>query len=116
MEERINPDTESIDIDSIYLDVCIFSSQIRTKVTTRGPGNVDSMFRTFKMNFDLLFTLTCDSKDIVEYNKDLVANISKWLSLQTPKPNNKNKYIFDGIKLFDEYKSRLISYKTIGVR
>lgn len=115
MEERINPDTDSIDIYRIYLDVCICSSQIRTKVTTKGPGNIDSMFITFKMNFDLLFTLTCDSKDIVGYNKVLVSNISKWLSLKTPKPKNKNKYMFDGIRLFDEYKSRLISYKIIGV-
>lgn len=114
MNERINPDSDSIDIYRIYLDVCVYSSQIRTKITTYGPGNIDTMFREFKLKFDLLFTLTKDHKDINEYNRELVSKINKWLSIEMPV--KKKKYIFDGISLFNAYKSRLISYKIIDLR
>jgi hypothetical protein len=114
MEERIDPEQKNKDVYGIYFEVCVYSSTIRTKITTNAPGNIDSMFRKFKLNFDLLYMLTGDNKDIVSYDNDLILSIREWLEQSIPGVKDKKiPYIKQGMRYFEDYKKCLISYNII---
>lgn len=111
MEEKITPIKDNINIYKLYFDVCSLASEIRTIITIRKPGNLTAMFYDFKEKFDLLYSITCDHNEIRNNDQELLKDIDIWLSLRGK--SKSEKYKMHGIELFENYKSRLISYKII---
>lgn len=91
-------------------------TDLNTKLTLKTPGRTYTKLRTFKFNFDYLFTLSSKRKEI---NTGLKDNIRVWLDMDVPFSSAGNidtDYIRAGMKLFllygDElYKIGMVTYK-----
>ena len=114
MDQKIAVDKNNGDVYNIFMDVCFSSTNIRTIATSCAPiGNLRLPFKTFKFNFDILYTITCDNKELIKNDKQLLADILKWLSRTKKQPEK--KYMLYGIDLFYKYKEKLISYKVVYI-
>ncbi len=81
---------------------------LRMMLISGMPGNPVNVFeREFKKNFYALFLLTCDKKEL---NKETVAKTRSWLNT-AHKP--KDKDMFDGLDIFDVYKSELFKVSVL---
>ena len=95
------------DIETTFKDVSILSAQIRNILTTGIGGNPIPLYVDFKRNFDFLFTMSSDHKDIRK--KELLEEIIIWRD----KPGISVPEIQKGLKLFENYKSLLFDGKLL---
>lgn len=96
------------------MDVCVDATTLRTKITSGTKTNaLIKPLKHFKFNFDLLYTITCDNKELIKNDTVLIEKIKKWMTYKKKHPSE--QLIEHGLDLFYEYKLKLISYKIINV-
>lgn len=91
-------------------------ADLNTKLTLKTPGRTYTKLRSFKFNFQYLFTLSSRQDEIEEPLKN---NIRTWLEMEVTFEKNgdiKLDYIRAGLKLFSMYadelkRAGLITYK-----
>lgn len=114
MEDKIAVGQNNSDIYDVFIRVCVDATNVRSCISNNGtPAALKQPYTVFKYNFDLLYTITGDNKDLIEYNPELLARIEQLLSKKNKVPTM--KIIIYGLNLFYQYKRHLVSYKIVNV-
>ena len=103
-------------IGYLFNATCFCETDLNVKITMNTPGRTYTKLRSFKFNFNYLFTLSSRLKDIDETIKN---NVGVWLDMNVPYGKHGDvdmDYIRAGLKLFSMYgtelkKAGLITYK-----
>jgi hypothetical protein len=89
------------DIETVFKDISILSARIRNILTTGIGGNPIPLYVEFKGQFDFLFCMSSDHKNIREM--ELKGEIVAWRD----KAGISYPQIIQGLKLFEQYKTEL---------
>ena len=100
----------------LFNTTCFCETDLNMKITMKTPGRTYTKLRSFKFNFNYLFTLSSKLKEIDDKIKN---NVSMWLNMDVPYGKDGDvdmDYIRAGLKLFSMYgnelkKVGLITYK-----
>lgn len=103
-------------IGYLFNVTCFCETDLNTKLTLKTPGRTYTKLRSFKFNFQYLFTLSSKRKEIDDTVKN---NIRTWLEMDVPYDKSGEieiDYIKAGLKLFSKYgdelhKIGIITYK-----
>lgn len=109
IDTTITPEIKNDDLYNAYLRCCLAASYLRNNVTCKRKVS-NSAFKNFKGNFDFLFILTSNRKQL--RNKTIMKPIKEWLLLNTHRATVElsNK----GIELFVKYQQLLIDEGLIN--
>lgn len=95
---------------------CFCETDLNTKITMKTPGRTYTKLRSFKFNFNYLFTLSSKRKEMDDKIKN---NVKVWLDMEVPYGDDGDvelDYLRAGLKLFSMYGTELqrvglITYK-----
>lgn len=110
VETQISPEYDTSlkrNIEAVFLGCCSDVAVLRTYLTTAKPGYSLPTFRNFKERFDLLYTASCNKKDL---DKEIVGKVKEWLN---QKNNEQRNDIAIGIALFEDYKTELFKQNIL---
>ena len=99
-------------IGYLFNATCFCETDLNVKITMNTPGRTYTKLRSFKFNFNYLFTLSSKRKEMDDKIKN---NVKKWLDMDVPYGEDGDvdkDYIRAGLCLFTMYGTEL---KTIGL-
>jgi hypothetical protein len=95
------------DIEIVFKTTSMLAARIRNIFNTGMGGNPFPLYIEFKVQFDFLFTMSCDHKSIRE--KDINKKVMVWRDA----PGLSYLQMVNGLKLFEEYKTQLFKAQLL---
>lgn len=95
------------DIETVFKNTSMLSAKIRNILTTGMGGNPVSLYIEFKVQFDFLFMMSSDHKNI--RGNDIIKRIVEWRDA----PGLSYTQIVTGLKLFETYKTVLFEVQLL---
>ena len=86
---------------------CFCETDLNVKITMKTPGRTYTKLRSFKLNFNYLFTLSSSREDM---NDKIKKNVRMWLDMDVPSGHDGDvdrDYIRAGLSLFTTYGNEL---------
>lgn len=116
MEEKIHVNQKNTDVYNTFIEVCVCAANLRARLTSGLYfESLKNPYRDFRFNFDLLYTITCDTKDLLKNDDDLVTEVKKWMTCVDESGAPTKEVMLCGLDLFYRYKLKLVSYKIVNV-
>lgn len=120
--QSLSPNTDSFNgniletIVYLFNATCFCETDLNVKITMKTPGRTYTKLRSFKFNFNYLFTLSSSREDM---NDKIKNNVRMWLDMDVPYGVDGDvelDYIRAGLSLFTMYGTELqrvglITYK-----
>ena len=94
-------------IGYLFNVTCFCETDLNVKITMKTPGRTYTKLRSFKFNFNYLFTLSSKRKEMDDKIKN---NVSAWLDMEVPYGDDGDvdtDYIRAGLSLFTTYGNEL---------
>lgn len=109
--EYMTPVSKDTDAYNAFYSTSVAASKLRSMVISGGMGTGKTQRKTalamFREQFDLLYTLTMDNKDI---NKEVVKEVGQKLRVLV---NPTDDAILDFCDTFYKYKSELVNAEVL---